>query len=203
MCASLVAGTRKELLPFPPLRTAVPRAEAGFGFVVSEALPGGQGLQAPLAVGGGLPQSPGPCGRSLSFPGPPARPRLERPLRGPAPEPTGASGRVEGQGFLPGSAGGWNLEPDPQPESRSVAAIRVPAELRLCSRWLPISAQTVATSQATGLKRGDLAVLLRGQETSGDATRVQGGVHQQHGLEAIERHRNLNVGQRDPHLTNI
>lgn len=145
-------------------------------------------------MGGGLPQSPGPCGRSLPLPGPPARPRLKHPLSGPAPEPTGASGRVEGQGFLPGSAGGWSLEPDAQPESRSEAVIRVSAELRLCSLWLPISAQTVATSEATGLKRGDLAALLRGQETSGDATSVQDGVHQQHELEAIERHRNLNVG---------
>lgn len=78
MSVSLVAGTWKELLPFPTVQTAFQRAEASFSLLVSEAfnpgllsepgLAGGEGLQAPLAMGGSLPPSPGPCGRSLFFP---------------------------------------------------------------------------------------------------------------------------------------
>lgn len=84
------------------------------------------------------------------------------------------------------------MEPDPQQGSRSVAAVWVSdAEPRLRSHWLPIPAQTVATSEAASFKSGELAVLLRGQETSGDATSVQDGVHQQHELEALETHENL------------
>lgn len=136
-------------------------------------------------MGGSLPPSPGPCGRSLFFPGPPARPRLQRPLSSPAQEPPGASSRVEGQGVLPGPAEARHLEPRPQSESRSVAVVRVSeAEPRLRSRWLPIAAQTVATSGASSLKPGDLAVLLRGQETPG-APSVQ-HFSQQQELEVVE-----------------
>lgn len=201
MSGFFVAGTWKELLPFPTRQGTIHRPEVSFGFFLPQAsgsglrnslskadILAGEGPQTPYAMGGRLPASPGPGGWSLCFPEPPANPRLKRPLGSPAQNTARAASRVEGQGFLPSPAENRqpHLEPGPKPQSQSSSAaiICVSNKERYLhsyqSCWLHVSAQTVAASEVCSRgKSGDLTVLFWVQETLG-TTSLQVCVHQQH-----------------------